>query len=794
MTTARACALGPLLAASCATITESTQTEDSPLSHHVRRTWVASPTIEVTHRLDGESLEMHVRNAGECALQEIRTVTRREVRVREAHKGEWAWIWGAVATTAGGVLLAAAPGMSDEPGVDDKTGEETASSRDKARIFGTLFLGTGLIGLTAGVVDSIRAADSVGPAHVATIRVPHEDPVPCSEAIAGARVEVAFAAGSVAASTDERGAARASLAEAGLGGENGRDAAAWRDFVVHVAAEEGTVERRLALGDGEVAEIARAIEQIQQKDPPRLVVTATFDDARGDGDRALDAEEVGSVEVVVENRGRGPAFGVNVRLEPRGRARDVRVGEPVVVGRVDPGESARASVSIAAGERLSDGEIAVQVRAEEKFKFDATPVELRVASQALRPPDLVVAGREIRDDDTELSSGNGDRKVQAQENVALLATVANRGPGAARDVKVRLGTDAPADMRILDAEADVGSLPAGAQRVVRLRFRGVWRDERAGKKLPLRLVIAEAHPRFGRTVPLDLVAGETVISTLRVSSLGQTSAPAASDVDDPPPGRAPSRDAVALVVGIERYRDLPGAPYARADAETMRDYLVRVVGVPEENVAVKTDDRATRADLGEAFEDWLPARVQPGQQVFVYYAGHGAPGDDGKEAYLVPYDGNPGNLRKSGYPLRQLYRALDRLPTANVNVILDACFSGVGERSVMARGARALVRVEENAIAGGARAVVLASSRADQMSLSYGEKRHGLFTYYLFRALRGEADGDRDGAVTLRETFAYVSAQVRQQAGRQMKRQEPVLLPDPEALGARADVPLAVRR
>ena len=32
------------------------------------------------------------------------------------------------------------------------------------------------------------------------------------------------------------------------------------------------------------------------------------------------------------------------------------------------------------------------------------------------------------------------------------------------------------------------------------------------------------------------------------------------------------------------------------------------------------------------------------------------------------------------------------------------------------------------------------------------QHRHGLFTYYLLRALRGEADTNRDGDVTLDET------------------------------------------
>jgi len=41
------------------------------------------------------------------------------------------------------------------------------------------------------------------------------------------------------------------------------------------------------------------------------------------------------------------------------------------------------------------------------------------------------------------------------------------------------------------------------------------------------------------------------------------------------------------------------------------------------------------------------------------------------------------------------------------------------------------------------------------------QHRHGLFTYYLLRAMRGEADTNRDGNVTLGEAVSYLSQKVR---------------------------------
>lgn len=40
--------------------------------------------------------------------------------------------------------------------------------------------------------------------------------------------------------------------------------------------------------------------------------------------------------------------------------------------------------------------------------------------------------------------------------------------------------------------------------------------------------------------------------------------------------------------------------------------------------------------------------------------------------------------------------------------------------------------------------------------------QHGGFTYYLLEALKGAADTDRDGAVTVDEVYRYVSEKVPQ--------------------------------
>lgn len=55
---------------------------------------------------------------------------------------------------------------------------------------------------------------------------------------------------------------------------------------------------------------------------------------------------------------------------------------------------------------------------------------------------------------------------------------------------------------------------------------------------------------------------------------------------------------------------------------------------------------------------------------------------------------------------------------------------------------------------------MLTASRASEVSEEREELRHGVFTYYLLEGLRGSADLDGDGVITVDEISAYVSRKV----------------------------------
>lgn len=235
-----------------------------------------------------------------------------------------------------------------------------------------------------------------------------------------------------------------------------------------------------------------------------------------------------------------------------------------------------------------------------------------------------------------------------------------------------------------------------------------------------------------------------------------------SDVDDLPAAKAKStKKAYAIVIGIEQYRQkLPSADFATHDAKLVAEYLIKVMGYPEENVVTLTNDCAALGDFVKYFEKWLPNNVEKGASVFVYFSGHGAPNPKTSDAYLVPYDGDPSFIDETGYSLKRMYAALGKLPAKEIIVALDSCFSGAGGRSVIAKGSRPLVMSLQNNVVLPKNMTVLSASSGEQTSSTYDEKGHGLFTYFMLKGIKNEDVVRKDGSLDIAGLYDYVKPQV----------------------------------
>ena len=256
-----------------------------------------------------------------------------------------------------------------------------------------------------------------------------------------------------------------------------------------------------------------------------------------------------------------------------------------------------------------------------------------------------------------------------------------------------------------------------------------------------------------------------------------------ADVDTVPLFKPKIKDnAYAVVIGIESYRNnLPAVDFARRDAEKVREYLINAFGYREEHIQLLLDERATRSDLETYLETWLPNNLDKDGEVFIYYSGHGAPNPINKKSYLVPYNGDPGYLKKTGYEVDRLYESLSRLPAKQIVVVLDSCFSGRGDRSV-SDGDRPIGLDLKEPELSQKNLVVFTASQSDQVSASYPAQQHGLLTYFLLKGIQGEADQNKDKSIDAGELFSYVEPEVKRQARRMNKVQTPQIYPNLQSL------------
>ena len=158
--------------------------------------------------------------------------------------------------------------------------------------------------------------------------------------------------------------------------------------------------------------------------------------------------------------------------------------------------------------------------------------------------------------------------------------------------------------------------------------------------------------------------------------------------------------------------------------------------------------------------DWTKPDVS---KVYVDYAGHGAPAGDEGTTYLVPSDADSETVQLTGYPLKQLYANLGKVPATSITVILEACFSGQSQAGYLSKkisGIRVLPRMPTTP----KKLTVISAGAANQVASWEQDSSQSLFTKYFLKGMSGEGDknpyGNGDGNVSLKELKKYLDGEM----------------------------------
>lgn len=525
---------------------------------------------------------------------------------------------------------------------------------------------------------------------------------------------------------------------------------------------------------------------------PNLVVTRIgIDDSKGNADGIIDLGDLVDVKVIAENRGEGKAEKVLARISTDDPSIKLFETEHQL-GDLELGSSAPISFSFSTTRRYSGGKrlpIVIDFLPKRKlFEQRNQPVGLALGEVTPGINSVVVGAKELPPAlsyTVSLEDTNKNKVLEGGEKVSLYVLIENTGSGPAKDVQVNLSGNKRL-IELLGGDRTVGGIPPGGRKEVILT--GEIPEKVPEQEMDLIVGLTEQRgygPSLAKKFVVATRPKETTFETTVLSSV--------IDVDILPDAvNLPERkDDLAVVIGIGQYNTIgTQVKYARHDAEIMRQYLQRLAGVPETRIKALYDKDATWGAINASLDDYLPRRIKENSRVYLYFSGHGAPDVKTQKAYLVPADGDldsPSTL----YPVEQLFLKLNALRAKEIVVMLDSCFAGEGPRSVIPAGARPMGLVVEDPLRASGRVISMAAAASKQISSDLEGMQHGLFTYYLLKGLKGEADTDRNGTVSLLELFKYVQPNVQDKAALINRDQTPVLNPPLAELGERANLPLA---
>lgn len=210
----------------------------------------------------------------------------------------------------------------------------------------------------------------------------------------------------------------------------------------------------------------------------------------------------------------------------------------------------------------------------------------------------------------------------------------------------------------------------------------------------------------------------------------------------------------ALIVGVAQYNHTKSLKYTDDDAYRLYAFLKSPEGgaLPDHQVKLLIDDAATKPVIVTELKQWAK-KAGPQDIIFVYMSGHGLPGA------FVPYDFD-GKNNLLNY--EDIFATLDDSNAKHRLFIADACHSG----SMASRNTNDweapldhFYQAFETSTGGSA---FISSSKSEEVSLEHGGLRQGIFSHFLIRGLKGEANQNHDDLVTVDELFRFVSHQVKE--------------------------------
>ncbi len=218
----------------------------------------------------------------------------------------------------------------------------------------------------------------------------------------------------------------------------------------------------------------------------------------------------------------------------------------------------------------------------------------------------------------------------------------------------------------------------------------------------------------------------------------------------------------AVVVGLSKFRDrrIPQLDRAARDAVAFGGFLQTQKKVFKKiQVTYLIDEKASKAEIEKHLYYTLP-KAGKEDSIILFFSGHGSYDPmRPKEFLFLAYDSDPDYLSTTAVKMAGL-DFLRGIEAERVLIVADACHAG-GFSQMKAKSLSPSLKLFLKEVSNSSGRAIITSGKEEQLSWELPGLKNSVFTHNLLEGLKGKADRDFDGIVTLNEAYRYAYRQTR---------------------------------
>ena len=517
--------------------------------------------------------------------------------------------------------------------------------------------------------------------------------------------------------------------------------------------------------------------------PHLSLIEKMFVEPTGNG--LLDGRENGIIVIKVTNDGRSPARELRPWLEPIDNA----VTPSLIIDSVKTipilyvGDTISISFPLYAKLKIESGIRNFNIRIDEFADSDLKPEPISFETLKIIPPNFVIA-------DFAVDNEWGQNYIPPNEIVTLTVRFQNLSEGKSDTASLQFRRDSTFMVLDKDEIHQFGLVPGG--KYYDFSFEIMSRENQftvyfdtydyfeTRKTIPLHLELMKNYKNASQLKAYSMPFPATIKSSKPIEK---------NELALDLPKVSTRRETIGIVFGNHKFidRDIPGKTSTDENVRLVRNYFHNLFGIENHQIVPSQywffNDGVTRKDFGKMFNPdagYIIDKIESSLyysdadtlDLILYYSGEGTT-INGKKC-ILPQDATMSN-EYSFYPLEELYANLAKIQKMkqlrNITLFMDVDFNNPAFKQNLTatvqenpkkkkkKSKEPVVALEEE-IKPPEGITALFASNINQLSYTHPDANNGVFTYYLLRGLRGEADNG-DKSVTVAELHDFISKNVQ---------------------------------